>query len=404
MGNVRGLVLAAALVACNGDKDNKPDGNTETGGPTGPLHFTFLDRIPAEEYDSEIAPEALRAHQVSTMVLSAPAVVAADESVQDRLNTDGGGGAVLDLRAAAGACWYREPFPMFSFPIDYTNCSNYDMGGGVFVNDHPSGPLLFEFENFQIKEREIGGVYALDVQGAYPEPLYWQAYNTDVTNPGVDNPVQLGVMVDGESFGVSYSGGASVDFVTQEWATWGVMTIDGGTEPIQVVHGAATAAEVAPDEPTGTDVMKSSLNWLSCRCPTSGIQAQDLPLHFTSVTIDIDTLEDVPDTIDDPSFEIEVDYDLPGRAVLTHTGCGTYGVDYTSELGEVEVDVDKIIGAISFQCATLAIDDEERCAALLDAANRLQTLTVEVTPDLAQETAIAAVEGEFDGPAWCQVN
>ncbi|MEQ1566730.1 MAG: hypothetical protein ABMA64_13900 [Myxococcota bacterium] len=397
---VEGLVVWAAVAGCNGEKDDSPDGKVDTGTTDAPLSFTFLEQIPAEEYKASAADKAVLAHQISTMVVASAGVVAADEKVQDRMNTDGGGGY---LRATALQCWARDEFPMFSFDIDYTGCSGYDMAGGVFVDDHPSGPLLFSYQDFAIKERTISGVFALDTQGAYGEPLYWHTYNTDEENPGTDNPVQIGVELDGESYGVSYSGGASVNFGLQEWSMWGVMTVGVGEDVITVTHGAAEPGDVSPDEPTGNDVLKSSLNWLSCRCPTSGVEGIDLPLQFREVTIDIDDLEDEPDAIDDPSFTLDIEYELPGYAVLTHTECGKYQVDYTTEGGFVTIGRDALIGAISFQCATLAIDDEDRCDALLSAANLVDNVQVEITTEQATATALSTIESDFDGVGWCVV-
>jgi hypothetical protein len=421
MGNVRGLVALAFVVACNGDKGDGGPG-TETGtGPGEPLKFTFLSSVPATDYDAEVAGNALIAHQVSSMFLASAAVVAADEKVQDRLNVDGGGGyngfsrvagSAGGVRAASLACWSRPEFPMFSFAIDYSPCEAYDMDGGVYIDDHPSGPLLFEYQDFKIKTRKMGGVLALDTQGAYIDPSctelpcqpYWVAYNTDIVNPGPDNPVQLGVTVDGVPYGVSYTGGASVNFGDQEWSMWGVLDvgIDSDTT-VQVVHGGVVPPDVAPDDPPGADVDQSSLNWLSCRCPTSGIEAQELPLHFTHLTLDLDSLEDVPDAIDDPTLELDVDKEIPGSAVLHHTGCGTYDVDYTSDPVEITVGTDELQGAISFQCATLAIDDEARCTALLNAAKALgTTFTVTVSPEDATATAKDAVNSDFD-TQWCRI-
>lgn len=395
--------LALSFASCEGDKDPSDGNPNDTSDPSGPQSFTFNETIAADAYTADIAPEALAAHQVSSVLLASAAIVSADEKVQDRLNVDGGGPPPA-FRAAALDCWSRPEFPMFSFSIDYTPCSTYQMGGGVFINDHPSGPLLYEFEAFKITDREIGGVLAFDTREAYPSPLFWQAYNTEGSDPGLDNPVQIGVKLDNELYGVSYSGGAAIDFAAQEWSMWGVMTVGIDGNPFTVVHGASSPDDISPDEPTGADVLKSSLNWLECRCPQSGISSLDMPLVFTSVTVDIDKLEDVPDVIDDPEMEIEVDFTMPGRGVLTHTGCGIYDVEYEAETALIPVTREKLAGAISFQCATLAIDDEQRCDALLAAAGRMSgDLMIEVTAESATLSALAAVEADFD-TAWCLPN
>jgi hypothetical protein len=391
------------FVACNDGKETGDDGGPDTSDPGGPQTFTFKQNVSADVYEAAVSPDAIAAHQVSSMLLASAALVAADDKVQDRLNTDGGGDALPSFRGALD-CWTRPDYPMFSFSIDYTPClSTYQMSGGVFVNDHPSGPLLFEFGAFTIVDREIGGVLALDTTDAFAEPLYWTAYNTEGDDPEPENDVKIGVKLDDVLYGVSYWGGASVDFINQEWSMWGVATIGPEEAPIEVIHGGETAEDVGPADPPGANVLKSSLNWLECRCPQSGITSLPMPLLFSSVRIDIDDLEDVPDVIDDPEMDIEVDFELSGQGVLTHTGCGSYDVNYQTQTVEIPISKDQLTGAISFQCATLAINDEQRCEALLAAANNLSgDLLVEVSQEAATTTALAAVEQDFD-TSWCQV-
>lgn len=394
------LLALGVLLACNGDGDGNDD-RTDTGTVEPPPYFDFVSTVSPKSYEAEISQDTLAAQQVSNMLLSSMAVAVADQKVQDRLNTDGGG--VAPFRAAVLDCWERPEFPMFSFAIDYTGCSVYQMGGGIFVNDHPSGPLLFEFQNFQISDREIGGVLGLDTRDAYPSPLYWQAYDTNAENPGLDNRVQIGVTLDRTAYGVTYDGGASVDFLNQQWSMWGVATITGGETEMTVVHGAADPSGVAPADPPGADVLASSLNWLECRCPQSGISSYDMPLHFTMVTIDIDDLEVEPDEVDDPDLEIPFDFDVQGRAVLTHTGCGEYDVEYQTDDATIPLPVDRLVGAVSFQCDTLAIPDRQRCQALVQAASRLgDELLIEVGAAEVTSTAKTAVERDFD-TTWCRI-
>lgn len=386
-------------------KDDTGDTPSDTSGPPGPTFFVFKPTVSATDYLATVAPEAIDVHRASSMLLASTAVVVADTKVQDRLTVDGAGG--VDFRADALRCWERPEFPMFSFSIDYTACSAYGMSGGVFVTDHASGPLLFVFEDFDIAkgstERTIGGTLALDTRGAYPQPLYWQGYNTDQANPGLENPVQIGIDIDRSLHGLSYSGGMSIDFPTQKWSTWGVATIGVGEDALTVVHGGRLPDDVAPDEPSGADVLKTPLNWLECRCPTSGIEALDMPLEFTQVTIDVDDLEDVPDDVDDPEMTIPVSFELFGQGVLTHTGCGTYDVEYQTQAVEIPLTVDQLVGSVSYLCATFAVPDEQRCAAMVAAAASLgQDLQVQISQEAATATALAAVEADFD-TSWCSV-
>lgn len=412
MDRVRHFVLLVALVGCKGDDGDGNDADTDTGDD-GPVSFTFVDSVTAVGYDAQVAPEAIAAHQVSSMLLASTAIVVADEKVQDRLNTDGAGSSETErfgdgFRPGALDCWQRPQFPMFSFTIDYTTCADsYLMSGGVFVNDHPSGPLLFEYNNFQFTGpgtiREMGGVLALDTRGAFPEPLYWEIYNTDSDNPAPDNLVPLGIEIDRVLYGVSYTGGASVDFLNQQWSMWGVATIGPAEDPITVVHGGRVPEDVAPDDPSGADVLKTPLNWLECRCPTSGVSTLDMPLDIATVTVDIDDLEAEPDDIDDPTMEIPVNFSLEGQGILTTTGCGEYDVEYQTQSVAIPVTRDQLVGALSFQCATFAVEGELRCAAMVAAANQIaQDLTIEVRQEDATATALDAVEQDFD-TAWCKI-
>jgi len=388
-----------SFASCKGNDDTGAD--DDPGDSDGPLSFEFTDRVPAQEFDSRIADSALAAHQTGNMLLASTGIVVADEKVQDRLNIEGAGG--LDFRAGGLDCWAREPYPMFSFPIDYSGCSAYQMAGGVFVADHPTGPLLFEFQNFQITDRSIGGVLALDREGAFADPLYWQAYNSDSLNPGLDNRVPIGINVDSGNYGISWTGGASVDFVAQEWAMWGVMDFTFGTEPVQVIYGGLDPADVPADDPPGADVLKSSLNWLECRCPQSGLSFMAMPLQVEAVTLDIDSFELEPDAVDDPTISMEVDALLDGDATLTWTGCGSWDVAYATAAAEIIVSRDQLTGVLSFACETLAIPDTERCDAMVDAAARLpSTFTVEITEQQVTSSAKEAADNEFDN-AWCHL-
>ena len=412
MHRVRHLVLFVALAGCKGDNGDDPDADTDTGDG-GPASFEFRSSVTAVEYAALVAPEAIAAHRASSMMLASTAIVVADEKVQDRLNTDGAGSSETERggdawRPGALDCWVRPQFPMFSFTIDYTPCEDtYFMSGGVFVNDHPSGPLLFEYNNFQIQGpgtlREIGGVLALDTRGAFPEPLYWEIYNTDSDNPAPDNLVPLGIEIDRVLYGVSYTGGASVDFLNQQWSMWGVATIGPEENPYTVVHGGRVPEDVSPDDPSGADVLKTPLNWLECRCPTSGVSALDMPLEIATVTVDIDDLEAEPDDIDDPTMAIPVNFELSGQAVLTAKGCGEYDVEYQTQDVAIPVTRDQLVGALSFQCATFAVEGELRCQAMVAAANQLEgDLTIEVRPEDATATALDAVEQDFD-TSWCKI-
>lgn len=392
------LSLAFVLAGCNGGKD-KDDHTGDTDTHVGPPNIEFLPSVRATTYDAALAPEVVEAHQASTALLAGLSVVAADPKVQDRLRVDGEG-APSGFRAGSLDCWERPEFPMFSFTLDYTGCSEYLMSGGVFVEDHPSGPLLFTFLDWAVDDRKVGGTMSFDTRGAYDAPMFWQLYPTDEADPGPDTPlpIYLSLKTDNgqQRFASSYTGGANVDFLTQQISVWGVLTTGPQEAPVTVVHGATVPEDVPPDDPRDADVLQTPLNWLSCRCPTSGTESYDMPLHFTEVIIDLDDLEVEPDDVDDPDLVIPVDYDLVGKATLHHTGCGEYDVEYDAPAAAIELSADRLIGVISFQCDTLAINDVARCNALIGAARALGTLTVEIGAAEATATALTAVEESFD--------
>lgn len=400
MKRIAWLPLACLVAACAGDKDGT---ETDTDTDSGPPSFTFNSSVKAKSFEATISPDTIAAHQVTTAVLASTAVVVADEKVQDRLAVDGGGEEPPAFRGAYGNCWLRPDHPMFSFTIDYTGCQPFNMGGGVFVIDHPSGPLLFGFYDFFIAERTLGGTLAFDTRGAYPANYFWKVYNTDNSNPSVDNRVPLGVTLDRTQYGVQYDGGANLDFLHQTWGMWGLLTTGPVESPTTVILGGTTPEEVAPDDRPGENALKSSLNWLSCRCPTSGLSTYDMPLHFTKVVVDIDDLEVEPDEVDDPEMEIPLDWDLEGKGILTHVGCGEYDVEYQATDANIPLSQAQLVGAVSFLCDTKAVPDQARCNAMVDAAQDLgEGFTIQVKQADATKTADDAVQAEFD-TSFCKI-
>ncbi len=389
------LAFSIGLTGCGGDKDGP--GTIDTDPPTPPPNFTLKPVVSATGFTAALPPEAIEAQQVVNTFTSTVSTVVADEKVQDRLNSNGGG----DFRYGLLDCWTRPDNPMFSFSIDYTGCSSFEMGGGVYVADHPSGPVLFEFLNFQLSDRTIGGTMALDTRDAFNSPLFWQVYNTDSTSPGLENPVQIGVTLDGSNRGLAYVGGASIDFLNQEWAIWGEATISGGDAPVTVIHGGRAPGDVDPDDPPGSDALKSSLNWLECRCPTSGLSTYEMEVDFTEVTVDIDDMETEPDGVDDPEIAIPVEHSVPGTAFVTHIGCGEYDVEFEAEATSVLLEKNRLLGAITHQCDILVINDAARCLALINAVNELGDMQVEVSQEEITSTAKLAVENGFD-TLWCR--
>ncbi|MBX2802295.1 MAG: hypothetical protein KTR31_31735 [Myxococcales bacterium] len=397
MRHVSSFALLGLLAACSGNTTNPTD--TVVTEPE-PLAFDFKTTIPATEFTASVSPTTLEAHQISNMLFASMGVLSSDEKVQDLYNANGGGKYRSVLQ-----CWQRPQFPRWSFDIQFDTCDSFQMDGAVNVNNHPSGILLFNFSNFRISGREMGGTLAFDTTGAFPDSLYWNTYNTTPENPGQadDSRVPIGVTIDGIRKGITYDGGANVSFLNQELSMWGTATIEGEDDTITFVHGSADENEVAPDDPPGASALRKSLNWLDCRCPTSGVSAVDMPLEVTEVLVDIDDMEVDPDEVDDIAIDIPVTHTIEGRAVLDHTGCGEYGVTYTSDATSMSIDRNLLLGRLTFLCDTNTIDDDERCAALFRAATRLpEQFEVEITQMDLNQTARNAVDNDFD-VGWCRI-
>jgi len=403
--------LVALLGACNGDGGSDKPSLTDTGAP--PLSFTFDTVVPVVELDAEISEAAVRAHQASNLLLGAQRLLAADEKVQDELRSYGDSG---EAERGAFQCWTRPQFPRWTFTVAYEEaCGEFDLEGAAGIERHPTQQLLFNFQNFSINDREMSGTLALNTLGrAKNVPFSFIQYDTQLDNPGLDAREGIGVTVaPGVRPGITFDGGSAVSFANQTWSVWGTSRVAGLDEPITVVHGARTPEEVAPDLPTGVDVLRSSLDWLECRCPTSGLASQEMPLELTEVTIDIDDLEDEPDNIDDPTLTVPVDltvdgetgeaqpFRIDGRGILSYEGCGEYGVEYEAEPLQITLDKQLVFAELQFVCDTRTIDDPERCAALQQALLRTaDDIKVDVTAEDLLGAATRAVELQFD-TTWC---
>ena len=117
--------------------------------------------------------------------------------------------------------------------------------------------------------REMGGSFAFDRAGAYPDPHVLVAYTTPATRTRAPtNRVQLGVNVDVVPKGLTYDGGASINFQCPERWTSGERPRLSGDPPITVVHGAeAGGRRRSRTSLRAVDSMSLPLDWTQCRCP-----------------------------------------------------------------------------------------------------------------------------------------
>lgn len=387
------LACVLALSACDGDGTDTGPANPPP--PTPPPEFTFADEVKVVSSISEIPQGIVDAQKAMSAFMSAAAVVVSDHSVQELMQVNG---VTNPTFRSHPECWLRPLYPMFSFTIDYGGCYPFSMAGGAFISNSSAGPLLFEWQDYVTKDRQVGGVLALDPRDAFPQDLFWLAYTTDGTLPGPDNNVPVGVRVGTSSYGISYDGGAAISFLEQRFSMWGVATVTSVTDTVEVIHGGTDPIEVAGDDPPGATVVQSSLNYLECRCPTSGLTSYSFPLHFSEVTIDIDDLEgESADEIDDPELVFEVDYDVDGQAQLTGLGCGAYDVVFEAEAALVPITRDVLVARISTLCDTGVIDDAQRCVAMLKAADELGDFSARLSKNQISLSAAEAIDTEFDG-------
>lgn len=396
------LFALFALGACSGDdaKDGPTDTDTDTD-PSG-SDFVYKASSGAGSYNAALTPDTLAAHQMSNMFLASVAVVSSDEKAMDRLITDGGGG---DVSAPTGEfeCWDRPEFPMWSFDLNYETCKDqgYEMGGGVSIEDHASGPLLYSFNSFTIEGRTLGGTLALDTRDAVADPLFWASYNTDSVNPGRDNDVQLGLTVDGVTSGAAWDGGNNINFTERTWSMWGVLTLRPTDREFTIIHGGTSPEDVAADDPS-PNVVRNSLNWQECRCPTSGLSTYELDVQFDELTLDLDDLELEPDDIDDPEIVVGVDHIVSGTAEIRYTGCGEQDIAYAVAGTTVQVPNDVVTAATSYLCDIKVIEDTTRCLAIVGGLKQVGDFEITIPEADVLSTAQAAVDNDFDG-AWCQV-
>lgn len=385
--------LVALLSACSGTDD--PDGTVDTGEPA--PFFTFKSDVPVTRLTAEIREDAVQAHQATNTLLAATRLLAADEKVQDELRAYGNGGF-----RGAFQCWERPQFPRWTFTLAFAEaCAQFDLSGAAGIERHSTQRLLFNFQDFTINGRELGGTLGLDTDGAFDEPQFFVAYATDADNPDDEVPVGVTLALGQPPVGISLDSGAAVSFANTAWSFWGNATLSGDAG-IVVTHGAATAEETGAAMPTGANVLRSSLDWLECRCPTSGVMSQPLPITVDEVVIDIDDLEEEPDNVDDPNLAVPVEFEIDGRAILDITGCGEYDVTYESQAVDIVLDKQLAFAELQFLCETRTINDTARCTALQQALLRnSDDLVAQVSVEDLLATANEAVTLQFD-TNWCQ--
>jgi hypothetical protein len=390
------LIPAILFLGC-GPKEDDTDPVEDTDSTIPAIPTVFNASAPASEVGASISDDVVEAQQTFNALISAMSMIAADSEVQARLVIDNGDQSG-SARAYMPQCWERPSPARSQFVINFDPCNlNYNVRGGVEVNDHPSGPVLFNFLNMAVNDREINGVFALDRIPSIP--LAWQSYDTDTFSPGLDNRVPIGVDIEGNASGIRFDGGNSLNFgLGQEFGWWGVAQIQSLDATTEIYYGGTTPEAIQPTQPPGITSVKTSLSWMSCRCPVGGtVHYPELDLTINEFSFDLDDLKVEDDTFDDPVLIVESTSLIEGSATLYPTGCGTYTVDYsTTGTATTTVDADLLVAQISFQCEALFIEDAAHCDALIEAAREVGSVEIMVSDEQIQAAALAEINARFD--------
>lgn len=388
-------VVALALLGCK-DKDGD-GGNTDTG-PTSalPPPAAFLTSAVANDMDGVVDDATVTNQALANTWTGTLQVLLSDAEVQNRLGIHTGAG----LRSAPTFCWDRPSPALSEFTINYDFCaSSTGLSGGIRVEDHPAGPLLFHFLDFTLGERSMGGVLGMD----FVTFNQWYLYETDSFSPGPDNRVPITFTIDGLQNATSLDGGMVMEgplaAAFHTWAVAEVITIDSVTHEL-VLGGTSTALDPFVQPPEGTD-HDSTCDWESCRCTTSGTNTFFGALALTEVRVDLDDLQDGDDGFDDPELEFPASQTVDGTYVVTTTGCGKYDATFTAnETVIFTVNGVALESEIQQQCELLVIEDPRHCDALVATARASTGISLALDADKLSKAGQRAVRDSFDD-VWC---
>ena len=399
------LTLVLMAGGCGSADKGGPDPAEDTSSVASEVQIDFVSSVDAGKVEGDIDAEAVRAHEIAETLSASVALLTADVNVQALLNTDNGSSDNVSLKPP---CWgYVGVTRPTEITMDYTSCFDFGIEGGAFVRDHPSGPVLFDFKNLKIGGREVVGTLALEALDA---PNGWRVYESDSITPTLDNRVPLGVTVGGYTSGARFEGSAELDLAgpspleVSTWWQWGSITIEDAYGAVEVLQGAGDAAEVDPSaKPDRATAAGVPVNWLTCRCPTSGALSYDATWTATQVEVDIDDLKVTEDDFDDPTILVDVELPVSATASLVAEGCGEWVADWPISGDLVHtITGQQLFSLIEVQCNTRAIEDEAHCAALLDAASALESVDIRIGESKLSNQASRALEQAIDS-GFCQV-
>lgn len=356
------LLAMTLVVGCSGKKGK--DSGGDSGNTATIPQIEFNSSVSAKGVSGNLDAETILAHKSTHVVLGAMGLAAADEAVREKLveHSDG---------QRTSHCWSGPLIPQSTFTLDYTNCDDAGIAGGMVFNLDPLGPIGLDFRNLVLNDdRIMNGAVGLDHTGA--DLNRWKAYDTfgDTPTQAIREPINLEIQ--GQDVEVTLNGGSFLRQVNQNLAVWGVFDITPyGGETTQVLVGGTDAAALdSSSEPADP----ASLPWsyLTCRCPTAGLMAMDVGFGITEITIDLDDLKASDDGVDDPEMTVEVSATASGPLEARYVTCGEYDITFDGGAGvDFEVSKDELRAGIQSLCDTAVIGDSNRCTALIRAADSL---------------------------------
>ena len=387
MTNLSPLIFAAFVVGC-GSGDGGKDGDTDSDAVVVEIpEFTFNTAVNAGSIEGEVGADALDHHRVLNTVMSAIQVVLAEDQVVARLQVDNGSRRM-------DKCWNAPPVAQTNFVIDYNGCEDDGMTGGVYVDDTPQGPVVFEFLNFTFDDsRTLTGAVALDSSTADGN-LEWALYDTVANAPSPNTPSPVGVAIDGTAFSFGIVGGADLDLQFNTIAQWGVVSVGTLGGQGTVLAGGTDAADLQSSNKPSASMSGA---WASCRCPYIGTQVYDFDLVISEVTIDLDKLDTEDDDFDDPDMSFLKDVTVEGSAEVSTVACGEYEVVFTPASEPTVVVTGPEIRAEIGRLCDIALIEETKCLGFLNAAEDVGELIVTIGNAKMQAAAEDTVRTQFDG-------
>lgn len=386
------------LGACGGATDDDTGSTTQTGTSAGTAvlpEIAFDAVAKAKSVDADLTSGTVATHQAVNLFLSSATLVASDPGVQNRM---AGGQA----NVSSYPCWVAPTNPLSQFTIVYTeNCLSEGLSGSVFYNEDPLGATAWNFGNlsFDVTRKITGAIGFQEVA-----TKRWKTYDTLYDQPIPDNRAPVFAEIDGDEYAIRYEGGTSMATLQLgEWNVWGKVDV----ELYGVLNQTVLVGTADETEALGTtkpaEAAYRSLDFLSCRCPVSGLMVQDLELVVSEVTIDLDDLSSEDDGIDDPEVSLAVDGGALSSAEIRMTGCGVYETTVAVDSGVTyEVSGALLEERIQALCDSAVIDDTQRCLALKSAATDAGVIAVEVTANKLGSAMESGVNRDFDA-SWCEL-